>query len=61
MGDGGGFGGRGGARGGRGGGMGGMDYSSPVVGDGKLYFVARNGEIFVVKLGSEFQQLASIV
>ncbi len=38
-GDGGGFGGRGGARGGRGGGMGGMDYSSPVVGDGKLYFV----------------------
>lgn len=45
--------------GGRGGGMGGQDYSSPVVGDGKLYYVARNGEIFVLKLGSEFEQLSS--
>lgn len=48
----------GGGRGGRGG-MGGQDYSSPVIGDGKLYYVARNGEIFVVKLGSAFEQLAS--
>ncbi len=44
-------------RGGRGGG--GQDYSSPVVGDGKLYYVARNGEIFVVKLGSSFEQISS--
>ena len=61
-GPGGGFGGGGGGfggRGGRGGGMGGQDYSSPVIGDGKLYYVARNGEIFVVKLGSEFAQLSS--
>jgi outer membrane protein assembly factor BamB len=52
---GGGFGGGGGGRGG----MGGQDYSSPVIGDGKLYYVARNGEIFVVKLGSSFEQLAA--
>lgn len=54
----GGIGGPGGGRGGRGG-MGGQDYSSPVIGDGKLYYVARNGEIFVVKLGSSFEQLSS--
>ncbi len=48
----------GGGRGGRGGGMGGQDYSSPVVGDGKLYYVGRNGEIFVVKTGATFEQLA---
>lgn len=45
--------------GGRGrGGMGGQDYSSPVAADGKLFYVARNGDIFVVKLGTEFEQLA---
>ncbi len=38
--------------------MGGQDYSSPVVGDGKLYFVSRSGEISVVKLGSSFQLLS---
>ncbi|MCC6510131.1 MAG: PQQ-like beta-propeller repeat protein [Pirellulaceae bacterium] len=57
----GGFGGFGGGRGGRGGGMGGMggqDYSSPVVGDGKLYYVARNGDIYVLQLGSSFKQLS---
>ena len=56
----GGFGGRGG-RGGFGGGMGGMmgmDYSSPVVADGKLYFVSRRGDAYVIKLGPEFEQLA---
>lgn len=47
-----------GGRGGRGGGLGGMDYSSPVVGDGKMYYVARNGDIFVIKPGKQFEQLA---
>lgn len=56
-GPGGGFGG-GGGRGGRGGGMGGQDYSSPVVGDGKIFFVSRRGDIYVIKLGSKFEQLA---
>ena len=50
----GGFGGGFGGRGGRGG----QDYSSPVVADGKLYFIARNGDGFVVKLGDKFEQLA---
>jgi outer membrane protein assembly factor BamB len=50
---------RGGGRGGQGGGMGGQDYSSPVVADGKLYFVARNGDMHVVKLGETFEQLAT--
>lgn len=47
-----------GGRGGRGGGMGGQDYSSPVVGDGKLYYVSRNGDIYVLKPGKTFEQLA---
>ncbi len=57
---GGGFGGFGGGRGGPGGrgGMGGQDYSSLVAGDGKLYFVSRNGDIFVIKPGSTFEQLS---
>jgi outer membrane protein assembly factor BamB len=55
-GDGGGF---GGARGGFGGGRGGgQDYSSPIIADGKLIFVRRSGDVFVVKLGREFKQLA---
>jgi outer membrane protein assembly factor BamB len=44
--------------GGRGGGMRGQDYSSPVAADGKLYFVRRSGEMYVLKLGSEFELLA---
>ena len=49
----------GGGRGNRGGGgMGGQDYSSPVFGDGKLYYVARNGEIFVIEPGAKFEQLS---
>ncbi|HND53360.1 MAG TPA: PQQ-binding-like beta-propeller repeat protein [Pirellulaceae bacterium] len=43
---------------GGGGGMRGQDYASPVAADGKLYFVARGGDIFVVQLGKEFKQLA---
>jgi outer membrane protein assembly factor BamB len=42
----------------RGGGFGGQDYSSPVVSDGKLYYVTRTGEAFVLHLGPEFKQLA---
>ncbi|MGC4006092.1 MAG: hypothetical protein QM811_24430 [Pirellulales bacterium] len=45
--------------GGRGRGGGGQDYSSPVIAGGKLYYVARNGETHVFKLGDTFQQLAT--
>ncbi len=48
----------GGGFGGRGGGMGGQDYSSPIVANGKIYYVARNGDAYVLKLGPEFEQLA---
>ena len=55
----GGGGGAGGGRGGRGGGgFGGTDYGSPVIADGKLYFVARNGDAYVLEAGKEFKQLA---
>lgn len=56
----GGFGGFGRPGGGRGmrGGMGGQDYSSPIAADGKLYFVGRNGQVYVVQLGRDFHQLA---
>ncbi len=47
----------GGGRGG-GGGMMSQDYSSPVIADGKLYFVRRNGETYVIQLGREFKTLA---
>lgn len=46
---------RGGARGGRGGGQ---DYSSPVLADGKLYFASRNGDIHVIRPGTQFTPLA---
>ena len=48
----------GGGRGG-GGGMRGQDYSSAVAADGKLYFVRRSGEMYVLALGREFKQLAA--
>ncbi|QDT29578.1 outer membrane protein assembly factor BamB family protein [Gimesia panareensis] len=48
----GGFGGRGG------GGFRGSDYSSPVVADGKIYFVSRSGETYVIKAGDKLEQLA---
>ena len=54
----GGGGGRGGRGGGGGGGFGGTDYGSPVIADGKIYFVARNGDAFVLDAGKEFKQLA---
>ncbi len=48
----------GGGFGGRGGGMGGQDYASPVAADDKLYFTMRSGDIFVLKAGGQFEQLA---
>lgn len=48
----------GGGRGGRGG-MGGQDYSSPIAVDGKLYYVSRGGDMYVIKLGAEFEQLGA--
>ena len=48
--------GRGGFRGGRGGG--GSDFSSPVMGDGKIYYVNGSGSVYVLKGGEEFEQLA---
>jgi outer membrane protein assembly factor BamB len=52
-------GGRGG-RGGFGGGRGGFggDYASPVVANGNLYYVTRNGETYVIKLSDTFEQVA---
>ncbi|MCY3775747.1 MAG: PQQ-binding-like beta-propeller repeat protein [Candidatus Aminicenantes bacterium] len=41
----------------RGGGFGG-DYASPVIGDGKIYFVARSGLVFVLKASERFELLA---
>lgn len=51
-------GGFGGGRGGRGG-MGGTDYASPVIGDGKIYYVTRGGEIHVIKPSETFEKLAT--
>lgn len=51
--------GEGGGRGGRGGGFMNQSYSSPVVADGKLYFVTRAGLIYVFELGGdEMEQIA---
>lgn len=47
---GGGFGGRGG--------RGGQDYSSPVMANGKVYYLARSGEAFVYAVGPGFKLLA---
>ena len=47
-----------GRRGGGGGGMGGQDYASPVAGDGKLFYVSRGGDFYVIQLGTEFKRLA---
>ncbi|MGA2065696.1 MAG: PQQ-binding-like beta-propeller repeat protein [Thermoguttaceae bacterium] len=35
----------------------GMDYSSPVLADGKIYYVSRSGETFVYATGPEFKLL----
>jgi outer membrane protein assembly factor BamB len=55
-GNGGGGGGRPGGR--RGGGFGSSDYSSPVIAGGKLYFVTRTGNMYVLNAGDKFEQLA---
>ncbi len=39
------------------GGFGG-DYASPVIGDGRIYYVARSGQVFVLKASDRFAQLA---
>ena len=36
----------------------GTDYASPVIGDGKIYFVTRSGQVFVLKAGVRFELLA---
>lgn len=54
----GGFGSRGGGRGGFGG-FGNIDYASPVLGDGKIYFVSRGGDIHVIEPGTELNVLAT--
>jgi len=47
----------GGGSGGRGG-RGGQDYSSPVMANGKVYYLARSGEAFVYSVGPDFKLLA---
>lgn len=49
----------GGGRFGGGGRGGGQDYGSPIIADNKLYYVSRNGEAFVVKLGRKFEQISA--
>ena len=36
----------------------GSDYASPVIGDGKIYFVTRSGQVFVLKASERFELLA---
>jgi outer membrane protein assembly factor BamB len=38
--------------------MRGVEYSSPVFGDGKVYFMTRSGTAFVYAAGPEFKLLA---
>ncbi|WP_047813091.1 outer membrane protein assembly factor BamB family protein [Rhodopirellula islandica] len=40
------------------GGRGGSDYASPIVADGKFYYVKGNGDMFVVDVQDELKQLA---
>ena len=47
-----------GERPGRGGGRGGTDYASPVIADGKLYYVTNSGQTHVLKAGTKFESLA---
>ena len=44
--------------GGRRGPMGGQEYSSPVLADGKIYFLTRSGDAFVYNAGAEFKLVA---
>ena len=54
----GGFGGGFGGRSGRGG-FGGADYSSPVAGDGKIYYFKSDGTAYVINASDEFELLAT--
>jgi outer membrane protein assembly factor BamB len=49
---------QGGGRGGRGGGMVGQDYSSPVLADGKIYYVSRSGVAYVYTPGPDYKLLS---
>jgi outer membrane protein assembly factor BamB len=40
-------------------GSGGSDYSSPVIADGKVYYVQGSGTCYVLKAGDKFEQLAA--
>jgi outer membrane protein assembly factor BamB len=40
------------------GGSGGSFSASPVAGDGKVYFASEDGDVFVIKAGPEYQELA---
>ncbi len=42
----------------RGGGMGGDDYASPILAGGKIYYVTRGGDMYVLEAAGEFKQLA---
>ena len=44
--------------GGGGGGRGGQDYGSPILADGKIYFVTRNGDMHVLKATDKLESLA---
>ena len=37
--------------------MGGSDYASPIIADGKLYYLSRSGDMHVLEAGNEFKQL----
>jgi hypothetical protein len=39
------------------GGMGGQDYSSPVLADGKIFYLSRSGTAYVYGVGPEFKLL----
>ena len=39
--------------------MGGQDYSSPVAADGKMFYITRAGNAYVVPLDKEFKLLAT--
>jgi outer membrane protein assembly factor BamB len=43
------------------GGSGGSFSASPVAGDGKIYFASEDGDVFVIKTGPEYQELAKNV
>ena len=33
-------------------------HSSPVAADGKIYYVSRNGDVYVIKIGDQYEQIA---